>query len=184
MGIWWLQRAGSWLMSGSSNGSYGRQTSRCCWCIGGRRGWGGLREWHWNAYTPMCTWTASGKLLCGRSSALRSVMMQRGGVGVRGRLERELVYEWCWCSVVQSCLTLCDPMDCSPPGSPSMGFSRQEDWSRVLCPPPGDLPNPGTEPGAPALQAGSLPLNHRGSPDICILTADSLCCAAETNTTL
>ena len=65
-----------------------------------------------------------------------------------------------------------------------MGFSRQEDGSRVPCPPQGDLPDPGTEPGAPALQAGSLPLNHEGSPDICILTADSLCCAAETNTTL
>ena len=28
----------------------------------------------------------------------------------------------------------------------SMGFSRQEDWSGVPCPPPGDLPNPGVEP--------------------------------------
>ena len=31
--------------------------------------------------------------------------------------------------VAQSCPTLCDPMDCSLPGSSSMGFSRQEDWS-------------------------------------------------------
>ena len=38
-----------------------------------------------------------------------------------------------------------------------MGFSRQEDWSGLLCPPPGDLPNPGIEPGSPALQADSLP---------------------------
>ena len=30
---------------------------------------------------------------------------------------------------LQSCLTLCDPMDCSPPGSLSMEFSRQEYWS-------------------------------------------------------
>ena len=35
-------------------------------------------------------------------------------------------YELCVCSVTQSCLNLCDPMDCSPPGSLSMGFSRQE----------------------------------------------------------
>ena len=30
---------------------------------------------------------------------------------------------------------LCDPMDCSPPGSSSMGFSRQEHWSGFPCPP-------------------------------------------------
>ena len=49
----------------------------------------------------------------------------------------------------------------------SMGFSRQESWSGLSCPPPGDLPNPGTEsrsPVPPALQADSLPLSHQGSP--------------------
>ena len=35
----------------------------------------------------------------------------------------------------------------------SVGFSRQEYWSRLLCPPPGDLPNPGTEPESPASPA-------------------------------
>ena len=38
----------------------------------------------------------------------------------------------------------------------SMGFSRQEYWSGLPFPPPGDLPNPGIEPGSPALQADSL----------------------------
>ena len=38
----------------------------------------------------------------------------------------------------------------------SMGFSRQEDWSGLPFPPPGDLPDPGNEPGSPALQAVSL----------------------------
>jgi len=37
-----------------------------------------------------------------------------------------------------------------------MGFSRQEYWSRLLCPPPGYLPNPGIEPRSPALQADFL----------------------------
>ena len=49
----------------------------------------------------------------------------------------------------------------------SMGFSGQEYWSGLLCPPPGDLPNPGIEPispVSPALQADALPLNHQGSP--------------------
>ena len=38
----------------------------------------------------------------------------------------------------------------------SMGFSRQEYWSGLPIPSPGDLPNPGTEPRSPALQADSL----------------------------
>ena len=42
---------------------------------------------------------------------------------------------------LQSCATLCDPKDCSLPGS-SMGFSRQEYWSGLPCPPPEDLPKP------------------------------------------
>ena len=37
-----------------------------------------------------------------------------------------------------------------------MEFSRQGYWSGLPCPPPGDLPNPGIEPGSPALQADSL----------------------------
>ena len=48
-----------------------------------------------------------------------------------------------------------------------MGFPRQEYWSGLPFPSPGDLPNPGTELTAPAtspaLQAESLPLSHQGS---------------------
>ena len=47
---------------------------------------------------------------------------------------------------------------------PSMGFSRQEYWSGLPFPPPGDLPNPGTEPRSPALQADSLPSEPPGKP--------------------
>ena len=39
----------------------------------------------------------------------------------------------------------------------SMGFSRQEYWSGLPCPSPGDLPNPGIKPRSPALQEDSLP---------------------------
>ena len=46
----------------------------------------------------------------------------------------------------------------------SMGLSRQEYWSGLPCPPPGDLPDSGTEPSSPALQADSLPLSNQGSP--------------------
>ena len=38
----------------------------------------------------------------------------------------------------------------------SMVFSKQEYWSGLPCPPPGDLPNPGTEPRSPMLQVDSL----------------------------
>ena len=74
--------------------------------------------------------------------------------------------------VIKSCLTLCDPMDFSPPGSSlSMGFSRQEYWSGLLFASPGDLPHPGIEPGSPALQMESL-LSYQGSLDgkKCVLT--------------
>ena len=39
----------------------------------------------------------------------------------------------------------------------SMGFSRQEYWSGLQFPSPGDLPDPGIEPESPALQADTLP---------------------------
>ena len=47
---------------------------------------------------------------------------------------------------VQSCLTLCDSMDCSPQAPLSMEFSRQEYWNRLPFPSPEDLPDPGIEP--------------------------------------
>ena len=53
--------------------------------------------------------------------------------------------------------TLCDHVDCSPPGSSVMGSSRQEHWSGLPCPPPRDLPHPGIEPVSlvsPALAGG------------------------------
>ena len=51
-----------------------------------------------------------------------------------------------------------------------MGFSRQEYWSGLPFPYPGDLPDPGMEPGSPALQADSLPLNYSGSPSMYVCT--------------
>ena len=52
----------------------------------------------------------------------------------------------------------CDPMNSMACQTPlSMGFSRHEYWSGLPFPSPGDLPDPGIEPGSPALQADSLP---------------------------
>ena len=47
---------------------------------------------------------------------------------------------------------------------PSMGFSRQECWSGLPFPSPGDLPDPEIEPGSPALQADALPSEPPGKP--------------------
>ena len=47
-----------------------------------------------------------------------------------------------------------------------MEFSRQEYWSGLPFPSPGDLPSSGIEPGSPALQTDSLPSEPQGKPDI------------------
>ena len=77
--------------------------------------------------------------------------------------------------VAQLCPTLCDPMDCSLPGSGSMGFSRQEYWSGLPFHSPGDLPDSGIEPESPALQTDVLPSEPLGKTyaqkgNICLKT--------------
>ena len=66
--------------------------------------------------------------------------------------------------VAQLCPTLCDPMDTKSMELQSMGFSRPEYWTGLLCPPLGDLPNPGIEPRSPSLQENSLPAEPPGKP--------------------
>ena len=74
--------------------------------------------------------------------------------------------------VTQLCLTLCNPWTVALQAPLSMGFSRQEYWSGLPCLPPGDLPNPGTEPGTPTLQADSLPSEPLGeTPYSCRICA-------------
>ena len=61
---------------------------------------------------------------------------------------------------LQPCLTLCDPMDCSPPGSSVHGDSPGKTAGEGRHdPPPGDLPDPGMEPASlmPPALASSLP---------------------------
>ena len=55
-------------------------------------------------------------------------------------------------------------MDYGLPGPVSLEFSSQEYWSGLSFPTPGDLPNPGVEPGSPALKADSLPSEPPGKP--------------------
>ena len=70
--------------------------------------------------------------------------------------------------VAKSCLTLAIPWTVDHQAPLYVGFSRQEYYSGVPFPSPGDLPNPGTdkgiEPESPALQANSLPSGPLGKP--------------------
>ena len=89
--------------------------------------------------------------------------------------------------LLQFCQTLCNPMDCSWPGSSVRGILQAR----------GDLPHPGIKPGSPvspASQVDSLPLSHQGSPCGCVYIrvhtythtyiTESLCCTPETKTIL
>ena len=67
--------------------------------------------------------------------------------------------------VTQSCPVLCDPMDSSPSRLLHLWeFPRQEYWSGLPFPSPGNLPDPGIKPRSPALQADSLPSEPPGKP--------------------
>ena len=66
--------------------------------------------------------------------------------------------------VAQSCPTLCDPMDCRPPGSSVYGVLQARILEWVPFPSPGDLPDPGVEPSFPALQAHSILSEQPGKP--------------------
>ena len=92
-----------------------------------------------------------------------------------GKLIREILKSyttgpvWCACSAAKSRLTLCDPKDCSRQAPLSMEFSRQEDWSGLPFPPPGDLPNPGIQPSSlvsPELEGKFFTTELLGSPNI------------------
>ena len=65
--------------------------------------------------------------------------------------------------VAHSCPTPCDPMDCSPPGFSDHGIvqARMLEWVAIS---PGDIPNPGIEPGSPTSQENSLLSEPSGKP--------------------
>jgi len=71
----------------------------------------------------------------------------------------------------------------------SMGFSRQEYWSRLPFPPPGDLPNPGTERAFPALAGGFFTTEPPGEPrclfwSLLLLFSGSVACQASLSFTV
>ena len=91
----------------------------------------------------------------------------------RGQFKGKTPTETCpWKTCVRACLVASDsaaPWAVARRAPLSMGFSRQEHWCGLPCPPSGDLPDPGIQPpkltpASPELQADSLLLSHLGSP--------------------
>ena len=69
--------------------------------------------------------------------------------------------------VTQLCPTLCNPREpVARQAPPSMGFSRQECWSGLPFPSPGDLSNPGIEPMSPAMAGGFFTAEPPGTPTV------------------
>ena len=71
------------------------------------------------------------------------------------------------CTLIPICPALCDPMNYSPPGSPSMEFSQQEYWGGLTLPTAEDLPDPGIKPKSlvsSALTDGFFTIAQLGSP--------------------
>ena len=70
----------------------------------------------------------------------------------------------CVCSVIQSCLTLCDPWTVACQSPLSMGFPRQEYWSKLPSPSSRDLPGSGIESTSPALAGRFFTTMPPGKP--------------------
>ena len=79
----------------------------------------------------------------------------------------------------QSCLTLCDPVDCSPPGSSLHGIFQARILEQVVISFSGDLPNLEIEPRSPALQADSLLSEPPGKSRLHILLLHHVCVRAK-----
>ena len=89
--------------------------------------------------------------------------LPRSQQGIHGTKIKRMISE---VKVTQSCQTLATPWTVAHKVPLSMGFSRQDYWSGLPFPSPGDLPDPGIEPMTPALQADSLPTELGGKPSV------------------
>ena len=118
----------------------------------------------------LCPWNSPGKNTgVGCHSVLQGIFPTQGSNPGLPHCRRILYHlshqgslQWCVVVVVgglvaKSCPTLATPWTVACQAPLFMGFSRQEYWSGLPFPSPGDLPDPGIEPRSPALQADSLP---------------------------
>ena len=124
------------------------------WCWERLRAGGEGEDRGWDGWMALPTqWTRVSVISgswwwTGRPDMLQFMGSQRVGHDWMTELK------WKWSrSVVSDSVT---PRTVAHQAPPSMEFSRQEYWSGLPCPSPGDLPDPGIEPRSPALQADAL----------------------------
>ena len=146
--------------------------------------WGRARK-SWNlqasfAYIYHHTWSCKAfwriKWSCSVvSDSLQPVDCSPPGSSVHGILQARILEwvaisfsnAWKWKGKVKSLSHVrlfATPWTVACHAPPSMGFSRQEYWSGLPLPSPGDLPDPGIEPRSPALQADALTSEPPGKP--------------------
>ena len=106
-------------------------------------------------FFPRDTWTVHSEVngagqKCGVETFIRETVWA-------GSVRPLVVQSW-------SRVWLCDPMDCSPPGSSAHGIFQARILEWVAMPSSRGLPDPGIKPASPALQADSLPLTPPGEP--------------------
>ena len=102
----------------------------------------------------------------------KKILAKECGICLSSEVFRERVVGWSrlgmmnvvCAQLLQSCLILCNPIDCSLSGSSVHGILQQEYWRGLPCPPPGDLPNPGIKLLSSALQVDSLPTEPPRKP--------------------
>ena len=147
------------------------------WKAGGEeddRGWdswmASLTQWTW-------VWASSGSWWwMGKPGVLQSMGLQR----VRHNWVTELSLMKYESEVAQLCPTLCDPMDCSPPGSSIHGilWARILEWVAISFSRGSSWPRDQTQ---VALQADTLTSEPPGKPSIICKNTKWLCCTHETN---
>ena len=108
------------------------------------------------------------KSLCWKEVVIVCVLIEMAVLGWRnwGPANSEMECKDCFCLLLSRVWFFCDPMDCSPPSPPSLGFFRQEYWNGLPFPSPGDLPNPGIEPASYALSGGFFITEPPGKPSL------------------
>ena len=126
----------------------------------------------------MRLWTKCSVYLCFLFSemmmtCIQGVLCALSVVMHRKHLDQRLAYSELSISMCATCcrVWLCDPTDCSPPGSSVHGILQARILKWAVFPSPGDLPGPGIEPAspeAPILQVDSLPAKPSGKPPISI----------------
>ena len=148
------------------------------WLRGRIRGMDSQGVWI-DVYTLLYLKQITNKDVCIAHGTLLNVMWQPRWEGSLGEnvksFSRVLLFATLWTVAYQAPL--------------STGFSRQESWSGLPFPSPGDFPDSGIEPESPALQADALPSEPQGKSywgrmDTCIRMTESPGCSPETITTL